>query len=191
MATGSGSEDTLPNSTAVNLGEHAGQADELLVSGNAAEFASLNSFIHQLLVEYWAGNGVNGPLRVLGADTGVVTVDISALTSEGQQLARWALDAWSTFSGLGFHFVSGGNDVRIVFDDERSGGFTESSIVGHDIEHSAVNVSKTSLLGGSTIDSRAFYTYLHEIGHALGLGHAGDYNETATYGRDEKFSNDS
>jgi serralysin len=34
-------------------------------------------------------------------------------------------------------------------------------------------------------------TYIHEIGHALGLGHQGGYNGNATYGADETFINDS
>jgi hypothetical protein len=37
-----------------------------------------------------------------------------------------------------------------------------------------------------------FQTYLHETGHALGLGHQGNYNgpNTPTYGSDNKFTND-
>ena len=63
---------------------------------------------------------------------------------------------------------------------------------------SHVNVSSDRLNEhGSTIDSHAFTTYLHEIGHALGLGHPGDYPrddqdpEDVTYAVDAKFLNDS
>ena len=35
-----------------------------------------------------------------------------------------------------------------------------------------------------------FQTYLHETGHALGLGHQGPYNGSATYGTNNIYTND-
>ncbi len=42
-----------------------------------------------------------------------------------------------------------------------------------------------------SINSYWFQTYMHEIGHALGLGHAGNYNSSASFSQDAKFSADS
>ena len=39
-------------------------------------------------------------------------------------------------------------------------------------------------------NSYSLQTYIHEIGHALGLGHAGNYNGTADYPYDALFQND-
>ena len=45
-----------------------------------------------------------------------------------------------------------------------------------------MNVSVAWLLAyGTTVGSYSFQTFLHEIGHALGLGHAGNYSGSATY----------
>ena len=35
--------------------------------------------------------------------------------------------------------------------------------------------------GKTGIDSYGYQTYIHEIGHALGLGHQGPYNGSASY----------
>jgi serralysin len=54
-----------------------------------------------------------------------------------------------------------------------------------------INVSTNWLASyGTTIDSYSFQTYVHEIGHALGLGHGGPYNGSATYGQDNIYAND-
>jgi serralysin len=54
-----------------------------------------------------------------------------------------------------------------------------------------VNVSTSWLARyGATIDSYSFQTYVHEIGHALGLGHGGPYNGSASYGLDNLYVND-
>ena len=41
------------------------------------------------------------------------------------------------------------------------------------------------------LNTYAFQTYIHEIGHALGLGHPGNYNGEARYPNDAEFQNDS
>ena len=129
---------------------------------------------------------------------GTLTADITSLTGVGQQLARWALEAWSNVSGIEFQFVDNPN-ADITFDDEEAshatGGFSSSNGV---IDSGHVNIPESLLSdSGPTIGSGAFSVYLHEIGHALGLGHPGPYPksaddpEAAAYGVDNAFLIDS
>ena len=140
-----------------------------------------------------AGSRISFAVRPGGA----LTADITGLTTEGQQLARWALEAWTNVTGVEFRFVT--SDANITFDDDEPGAnsWSEWDSTGT-IIRSEVNVPVAWLDEyGSSIDSYSFFTYLHEIGHALGLSHPGDYPregqdaDAVTYAADAKFLNDS
>ena len=120
----------------------------------------------------------------------VITVDLTGLTGAGQQLARWALQSWEMVADIEFAETASG--AQITFDDTLDGAFASYSSLGGTTSSSEINVS-TSWLGtyGTSLGSYSFQTYIHEIGHALGLGHLGDYNGGASYGRDNTFVNDS
>lgn len=123
----------------------------------------------------------------------VITYNISGLTAEGRQLAEWALEAWSIVTGLVFQATN--SNAEITFDDNQAGAFagpTAYDPVTGEILTASVNISTQWLsTHGTTIDSYSFQTYLHEIGHALGLGHAGPYDGAASYPGDALYVNDS
>ncbi|MBL0370867.1 M10 family metallopeptidase [Rhizobium sp. KVB221] len=150
----------------------------------------LDQLAFQLTDGYWTFEGT-GPRKFDISAGGEITVDISSLTAKGQQLALWALDAWTAASGLQFLQVTGGS-ANITFDDEDVGAYASSSISGGIITSSQINISRQWLADyGAGIHTYSMQTYIHEIGHAIGLGHAGNYNGSAQYGVDNLFINDS
>jgi len=141
----------------------------------------IDAMAAQLTLGYWQSIGA-GARAFDVSPGGVLNVDLSGLTAEGQALARLALDAWTEVSGITFNSAPDpGATIQITFDDDQAGAYSTSQLSGASIVSSHVNVSTDWLASyGTSADSYALQTYIHEIGHALGLGHAGDYNGTVS-----------
>ena len=137
--------------------------------------AYYDDIVHYLTDGYWEHSG--GSRRKFDVEPGgTLTVNITGLTPAGQYLARVALDSWTLVSGIQFQEVSH-NNADIRFSDDGEGAWSRTPVSGGVIPYSVVNVSEGLLrTHGTGIDSYSFQTYIHEIGHALGLGHPGPYN---------------
>jgi serralysin len=149
--------------------------------------ANTSAMVDYLREGYWGSSGER-PFD-MSADT-VLTVNLTGLTAAGQRLARAALESWETVANITFREVTSGANIR--FSDDGSGGWTSFTTRGGYTTGATVNVGLDWLRTyGEAIGSYSFFTYVHEIGHALGLGHPGNYNGDGVTWSSRWFQTDS
>jgi serralysin len=115
----------------------------------------------------------------------------SAFTAAQQEAARLAINLWDDLIATTFVESANGNTADIKFSNTTNSGFAHAYTPGQ----TGSEGSLTARIQGSLwvnpefdhtwqsndlltpkIGDVGFETYLHELGHALGLGHSGNYN---------------
>jgi len=146
---------------------------------------TLQQLADYLRVGYWTDTG----RAARSWAGGNVTYNLTDLTVAEANLARSAMALWSSIALINFTETAGA--AQITFNNDGSGNAGASSTVsGANLTAVTIGISG-DWWPNDNYDEYMYQTYIHEIGHAIGLGHQGPYNNSATYPTNANWFNDS
>jgi Ca2+-binding RTX toxin-like protein len=160
---------------------------------------TISDLASYMLWNYWMDveEGETPPwMDILGQNHIVYYCTDLLATQAEKDMATAAMQLWYDVANIAFVYVPNNSIPAIVFTDEETGDdpspATDTSGLG-----AFVNIPSSWINeNGTGLGSYSFTTYVHEIGHALGLGHPGPYNEdpdnpdAISYEDDALFAND-
>ncbi|UPJ51940.1 M10 family metallopeptidase C-terminal domain-containing protein [Bradyrhizobium sp. 200] len=158
----------------------------------AKPVASIATLASYLVTGFWQYN--NTVAHQWASNT--ITYNINGLNSAEQFLAQSALQAWSEVANITFVQTTGSANITFTHNGTMQ-AVTSGYWPGGSFAYATINISTDWVTtdggandGKTGIDSYAYQTYIHEIGHALGLGHQGPYNGSASYSTNALYAND-
>jgi serralysin len=171
-----------------------GSASTSAGTGSSAPVASIATLADWLVNGFWTT--YSGSIAHHWASS-TITYNLGNLNAAEQALALSALNAWHDVASINFVQTSGAANINFNHNGTMQAVTSASWNGAGQMISSTVDISTDWVTtdggandGKTGIDSYAYQTYLHEIGHALGLGHQGPYNGSASYSTNATFAND-
>lgn len=190
-----GVTETTPSSL---IGAAAAEAagDSGGTTANAAVFASVPTMATYIATQSPTSSGGRH------FTSGTITVNLTGLSLAGElTFARAALAAWARVANITFVETTGAAQITMTDDGNNSSYDAYTNTYWNNsttLSSATVHITQywynhNGGAGGTVgvLNSYGYQTYVHELGHALGLGHVGPYNGSATYGTDNIYTNDS
>ncbi len=168
-------------------------------TGELAFLDGINADGSLAATSYWTDNATTAHKwgsNTAGTASGTITYSFSGYDAAQQATLTECLSLWSSVCNVTFQFVQTGGALTLAL-----GSNGEADTVDSYAQHggpgriatttaSTLSIDPTQYgfeLDGSftTVDGYGIGTAIHEIGHVIGLGHAGDYNSSVTPSTDQ------